>query len=158
MIRRSSIENFYKETNASLPEGISRELGHFNVFETEKLLLKETGDTTMPYSRRDYYKISLIQGKNRAEYADKVIDIRENALLFATPRIPYHYIPQDGKQAGHFCIFTADFLSRSKTGIVLDELPIFRPGEYPIFQLGREETAELEDIFRKMHREMNGGY
>jgi hypothetical protein len=40
----------------------------------------------MPYNRRSYYKISLIIGKNRAEYANKIFDIEENALLFATPK------------------------------------------------------------------------
>ena len=60
-----------------------------------KLCDKTTGNRIMPYSRRDYYKISWIRGKSRAEYADKVIDIRENALLFATPKIPYHWLPED---------------------------------------------------------------
>jgi AraC-like DNA-binding protein len=112
----------------------------------------------MPYSRRAFYKISLIKGRNRAEYADKVVDIQESALLFATPKIPYHWLPQDSNQSGLFCIFTGDFLSKNKTGIVVDELPIFRPGALPIFQLSGEETAELEYIFRKMHREIASDY
>src|SRR6266480_4019763 len=106
MISKTSIDTFYQRTTVSLPEGITREIGHFNVFETEKLYDKATGKRLMPYSRRDYYKISLIRGKNRAEYADKVIDIEENALLFATPKIPYRWVPQDADQQGFFCIFT----------------------------------------------------
>ena len=47
----------------------------------------------MPYSRRVYYKISWLRGKSMAEFADTVIDIKENALLFATPKIPYHWLP-----------------------------------------------------------------
>lgn len=157
MIKKDSIEDFYQRVSAQLPDGIIKETGHFNVFETEKLFDKKTGARIMPYSRRDYYKISLIQGRNRAEYADKVIDIRENALLFATPRIPYHYIPEDNNQRGLFCIFTADFL-RNKTGVIVDELPIFQPGALPIFQLTPEQTGELEYIFRKMHREIATDY
>jgi len=157
-IKKKSIADFYQEVTANLPEGILREVGHFNIFEIETLFDKKTGTRFMPYSRRDYYKISLIQGHNKAEYADKVIDIRESALLFATPRIPYHWLPQDDNQSGQFCIFTADFLSKSKTGIVPDELPIFQPGVLPVFQLGKEEVKELEYIFRKMHREMGTDY
>jgi AraC-like DNA-binding protein len=112
----------------------------------------------MPYNRRDYYKISLISGKNRAEYADKVIDIEKNALLFATPRIPYHYLPLDDRQAGYFCIFTSEFLIQNKSGVMLDELPIFRPGGYPIFQLSDEDAAELTSIFRKMYKELSSDY
>jgi len=153
-----SIDDFYRKATEKLPEGITKEIGHFNVFETEKLFDKKTGNRIMPYSRRAYYKISLIKGRNRAEYADKIIDIPESALLFATPRIPYHWLPQDSNQSGFFCIFTADFLSRSKVGVVLDELPIFQPGELPVFQLSATATEELEYIFRKMYKEINSDY
>ena len=158
MTAATSLEKFYEEASVKLPEGIAKEIGHFNVFETEKLFDKKTGARTMPYNRRAYYKISLIQGRNRAEYADKTIDIEENALLFATPKIPYHYVPQDGNQRGMFCIFTGDFLSKNKAGITLDELPIFKPGELPVFQLNQEEVVELEYIFKKMQRELAGDY
>lgn len=152
MIGKESIEDFYQHITAKLPEKINKEIGHFNIFETEKLFDKKTGSRTMPYSRREYHKISLIKGRNRAEYADKVIDISKSALLFATPKIPYHWLPQDDKQSGLFCIFTADFLPK------LDDLPIFQPGELPIFQLSKEETKELEYIFRKMYKEMGTDY
>lgn len=158
MIKPTSIDDFYKKLSDKMPEGITREIGHFNVFEMEKLFDKVTGNRIMPYNRRAFYKVSLIKGKNRAEYADKVIEIQENALLFATPRIPYHYVPQGGNQKGMFCIFTADFLSSNKSGISLDELPIFRPGEVPIFELSAEQLAELEYIFRKMFKEMASDY
>jgi AraC family transcriptional activator of pobA len=158
MIKNSSIEDFYQKATAKLPEGITKEVGHFNVFETETLYDKKNGTRIMPYSRRAYYKISLIKGRNRAEYADKVIDIKENALLFATPRIPYHWVPQDDNQYGLFCIFTPDFLAKNKVGIVLDDLPIFKPGELPVFQLSAEETKELELIFRKMQKELATDY
>ena len=154
----NSIEDFYKRATASLPEGITKEIGHFNVFEIEKLFDRKTGTRIMPYSRRAYYKISLIQGKSRAEYADKVIDIPQSALLFATPKIPYHWIPQDDNQSGLFCIFTGDFLSQNRAGIILDDLPIFRPGELPVFQITPEQSKELEYIFRKMHKELQTDY
>ena len=61
-------------------------------------------------------------------------------------------------QSGLFCIFTADFLSKNKAGIILDDLPIFQPGQLPIFQLAEEEAKELEYIFRKMFKEMRTDY
>ncbi|WP_298738743.1 AraC family transcriptional regulator [uncultured Chitinophaga sp.] len=158
MIKTNSIEDFYRQHSDKMPEGIAREIGHFNVFETEKMYDKVTGNRIMPYNRRAYYKISFINGRNRAEYADKVIEIKKNALLFATPRIPYRYIPLDTNQQGMFCIFTADFLSANKSGISLDELPIFRPGEVPVFELTAEHATELEYIFRKMLKEMAADY
>jgi AraC family transcriptional activator of pobA len=158
MITNTSIAEFYQQVTAKLPEGITKEIGHFNIFETETLFDKKTGTRIMPYSRRAYYKISLIRGKNRAEYADKVIEIKESALLFATPKIPYHWVPEDDNQSGLFCIFTAEFLSKNKVGITLDDLPIFQPGTLPVFQLSKAETDELEYLFRKMYKEMESDY
>ncbi len=75
MTDHTSLNDFYKRNAAPLPEGIEKEIGHFNVFETEKLFDKNTGTRIMPYSRRGYYKISWMRGQSRAEYADKIIDI-----------------------------------------------------------------------------------
>lgn len=158
MINQASLDDFYKENEIPLPEGITREIGHFNVFDTEKLFYAKTGNREMLYSRRAYYKISWIRGKSRAEYADKTIDIQENALLFATPKIPYHWIPETNHQTGMFCIFTADFLASRKSGVLLDELPIFQPGQVPVFPLAAPEVQEIEYIFRKMHKELLADY
>jgi hypothetical protein len=81
----------------------------------------------MPYNRRTYYKISLIKGRNKVEYADKTVDINAYGVLFATPKIPYKYTSLDQNQEGHFCIFTKDFLDKTKSGLVIDDLPIFKP-------------------------------
>lgn len=154
----TSLDDFYKRNGAPLPEGITREIGHFNVFEIEKLFNKNDGTRIMPYSRRAYYKISWLRGRSRAEYADKIIDVQGSALLFATPKIPYHWVPVDEDQTGMFCIFTPDFFLRGKSGVILDELPIFQPGCTPVFQLSAEEITEIEYIFRKIYREMGTDY
>lgn len=153
-----SVEEFYKSINVPIPEGFRKEIGHFNVFEIDDFIRGLREKNVMLYNRRAYYKISLIIGKNRAEYADKVIDIEHNALLFATPQIPYHYVPQDTNQKGFFCVFTPEFLIKSKSGVNIDELPIFRPDGYPVFQLSDENVEELLDIFKKMHREIASDY
>ncbi|MGZ3750005.1 MAG: helix-turn-helix domain-containing protein [Mucilaginibacter sp.] len=154
----TSLEEFYRETSSLIPEGINKEIGHFNVFKIDDLMARTSKKNAMPYNRRAYYKISMIFGKNKAEYADKVIDIEKNALLFATPRIPYHYVPQDENQSGYFCIFTDEFLIQTKSGVVLDDLPLFQPGGYPIFQLTDEAAEDITFIFKKMYKELSSDY
>jgi AraC-like DNA-binding protein len=164
----TTLEEFYRQVapgmeggmESLLPGGITREIGHFNVFDMEDLirLNKDREKPIMPYNKRAYYKISLINGRNRAEYANKVIDIERHALLFGTPKVPYNWVPLDMDQSGSFCVFTEEFLVHSKTGVVLDELPIFRAGGYPVFQLAEEDTQEIGSIFRKMHRELSSDY
>jgi AraC family transcriptional regulator, transcriptional activator of pobA len=154
----TTLEEFYKETAAFIPEGINKEIGHFNVFKIDELMAHLRKKGAMPYNRRAYYKISLISGRNQAEYADKVVDIEKNALLFATPKIPYHWLPMDDHQHGYFCIFTHEFLIQTKSGVVLDDLPIFRPGGYPIFQLSDQESNDISFIFSKMYKELSSDY
>lgn len=164
-MKTTSLKEFYEEINSFtdkamndlLPNEIRREIGHFNVFDIKELYGDAQSKPAMPYDRRAYYKISLINGRNRAEYADKVIEIKKHALLFATPNIPYHWLPQEPDQLGHFCVFTDEFLLPSNYG-TLDELPIFRAGGYPVFQLTEEEASELESIFQKMHKELSSNY
>jgi AraC-like DNA-binding protein len=161
-----SLDSFYQditegtttESSSLLPNDIKKEIGHFNVFDIKELFERLKDKPAMPYDRRAYYKISLIKGKNRAEYADKIIEIEKQGLLFATPKIPYNYVPQDTNQSGQFCVFTAEFLSKNKSGIELDGLPIFAADGYPIFQLSDDEVIEAELIFNKIQKEINSDY
>ena len=162
----ASLQDFYREMGFAndnqlatiLPTGINKEIGHFNVFSIASVRKKVKETKVMPYNRRTYYKISLINGHNRAEYADKAIDIKKHGLLFASPKVPYNYIPQDEQQSGYFCIFTSEFLTSSRTGILLDDLPIFKAGGYPVFQLDDNQVKELEHLFEKMFREIASDY
>lgn len=164
--RSTSLDDFYREAaqftgkdiNTLLPPGIHKDVGHFNIFDIAQTIEEVKRRSVMPYNRRAYYKISLIRGRNRAEYADKVIDIADNALLFATPRVPYNWVPLDPQQAGSFCVFTDEFMLRNKSGVVLDELPIFRAGGYPVFRISHEEAEALAAIFRKMQQEIVSDY
>jgi AraC-like DNA-binding protein len=153
-----TLESFYKDTAILFPNGIDKEIGHFNVFRIDDFISRDGRKGAMPYDRRAYYKISLIKGRNRVEYADKVIDIPEQALLFATPKIPYNYQPLDGDQGGYFCIFTDEFMTPAKSGVILEDLPLFQPGGYPIFQLSAQESEDLMGLFRKIFTDLASDY
>lgn len=74
-MKTATIEEFYEEPVTLIPEGISKEIGHFNVFSIADIAVNFKIKPFMPNNRRAYYKISLMIGKNRVEYGDKVIDI-----------------------------------------------------------------------------------
>lgn len=161
-----SIKEFYKEIfngnsgqlDYFLESNGSNDLGHFNVFDIVKFYFSDNKKSKMTYNRRLYYKISLIKGKNLVEYADKTVLIKKQGILFATPKIPYRYTPQVKKQSGFFCVFTKDFLSKSKTGLLIDELPIYQPNSDFIYQLNDEQYLEMEVIFKKMDAELSSNY
>lgn len=141
-----------------LSENIHKDIGHFNVFDISEICRPDKLGTEMPYNRRTYYKISLIKGQNKVEYADKTIQISECAVLFASPKIPYSYSNIGTEQAGHFCVFTKDFLPASKIGYELDNLPIFTPNSDFVFEISTEQFHEFEVVFQKMHMEINSDY
>jgi AraC-like DNA-binding protein len=153
-MKTTTLDDFYSEINL-VPEGISRELGHFNLFDFETLA--KTSPGVMPYNRREYYKISLIRGRYRAEYADKTIAIADRALVFATPRIPYRWIPLD-EPSGQFCIFTAEFMNPAKSGLTVDALPLFQPGGFPVFPLNEAQEEEASSIFGRMRTALSSEY
>jgi AraC family transcriptional regulator, transcriptional activator of pobA len=161
-----SIREFYKEifgdSNSKLDYFLdsksSNDLGHFNVFDTKKFYYSGNKKSEMAYNRRLYYKISLIKGKNLVEYADKTVMIEKQGILFATPKIPYRYTPQNKKQSGFFCVFTKEFLSKSKIGLLIDDLPIYQHNSDFVYQLNDEQYLEMETIFKKMDAELSSDY
>jgi AraC family transcriptional regulator, transcriptional activator of pobA len=161
-----SIKEFYKEIigeNGSqldifLETNSSNNLGHFNVFDIKKFYFSGAKQSEMTYNRRLYYKISLIKGENLVEFAGKRVLIDKQGILFATPKIPYRYIPQSKAQSGFFCVFTKEFLSKSKTGILLDNLPIYKPSSDFVYHLSDEQYFEMEMIFKKMDTELSSDY
>lgn len=86
MEKIESIEEFYKRKFDWMPDNIKNEIGHFNVFMHEPVELGKT--KTLPYKRRDFYKIMLVVGDIDMLYADKVISIEKQALFFSNPQIP----------------------------------------------------------------------
>ena len=165
-IAHSSLEDFYREMTAKLgknledifPKGLHKDIGHFNVFDIAQTIERVKTTSEMPYNRRKYYKISLIRGNNRAEYADKVISIKRNALLFATPKVPYHWIPEDNEQSGSFCVFTEDFLIKDRSYNGLENLPIFQPGGIPVFEIDDELADEIGLLFKNIKKEIDSDY
>lgn len=155
MDKAQTLEEFYYEKLNFVPIDLKKEVGHFNVFRLDDYV--GSCAKSMPYSRKYFFKISLIIGKNIYHYADKSIEIKKNALMFANPQIPYNWEPIDDEQTGFFCIFNEiffqDFLKRK-----LSDYPVFKPDGNPIYFLSDEQVKTVSDIFLKMFIEMQSDY
>lgn len=148
-----NIEDFYKQKLNWVPDSIKKEVGHFNVFRLEPFV--GSNAKPIPYSRRDYFKISLIRGHNKVHYADKVIETKERALLFANPQVPYNWEEIDKIQSGYFCVFTESFFQQFGN---LNKYEVFQPGETPIFELSDTQAKEISEIYERMFEEINSKY
>lgn len=153
MEKLQSIEEFYKEKISWMPDSLKKEIGHFNVFKLDEYVGRTC--KPFPYSRKDYFKISFIIGKNRVHYADKVIEIEHQALLFANPKIPYNWEQLDDNQSGFFCVFTEAFFYQFGN---LKDYPVFKPNATPIFSILDKDIEAVTTIYLKMFEEIRSGY
>lgn len=153
MNKVETIEDFYQEKLNWMPDSLKKEIGHFNVFRLDDFV--GCSAKPIPYSRKDYFKISLIKGKNRVHYADKVIEIEKQVLLFANPYIPYNWEQLEEQQTGYFCVFTEAFFHQFGN---LKEYPVFKPGGFPIFSLNDEQYEKISIIYKRMFEEIKSEY
>ena len=66
---------FYESKYNFMPGNLHKEIGHFNVFRLDPHVGKDAKPA--PYRRRDYYKITLVNGNGKFLYADKEIEIQK---------------------------------------------------------------------------------
>ena len=109
---------------------------------------KEFARKTVPYNRRDFYKISLTLGTGRLLYADKGVEINKPALIFSNPLIPYAWETISEQQEGFFCLFTEDFLKENDHNLVLQDAPLFKIGADPVFFIKEEQLNYISTIFQ----------
>ncbi|KIO75103.1 transcriptional regulator [Pedobacter lusitanus] len=150
-----SVEEFYTRVPKANPLGLTMDnagSGHFNVFS------RANCSPLTPYSRRDFYKVSLIIGTGKIHYADKWIYIDRPALLFSNPVIPYSWEAESALQDGWFCLFTEAFIHTGERKESLQDSPLFKIGSNPVFFINDTQLKEISELFIKMTKEISSDY
>lgn len=153
MEKVETIEEMYQRKFEWLPENIRNEIGHFNIFRLEPII--EGKPSSIPYKRRDYYKIMLVVGNSQVHYADKVIEVKKQALSFSNPQIPYKWEHLDSVRSGAYCIFNQHFFHQFGN---LNQYEVFQPNGTHIFELTDEQVAKVSAIYERMFEEINSDY
>jgi AraC family transcriptional activator of pobA len=144
------LEEFYD--HASKPIDVPyNSRGHFNIIRVEDLQLSESKPVS--FTRRSYFKVSLVSGHSRIHYADQTMEVTESALVFTNPMIPYFWEPIDSKQTGLICIFTEDFFAGTAS---IADYPIFHSPAQGVVGLSADQLPFFHDIFVKMQQELLG--
>jgi AraC family transcriptional activator of pobA len=155
MATTETLEDFYLQKFNWMPDNLSQDIGHFNVFRTEDCYMP--GAKPVVYSRRDFYKVSLFRGKGVVHYADKSIEMDGSALVFFNPFVPYTFENLNDTHSGRFCIYKESFFTETMRGSI-HELPMFAPGANPVYVLNSEQDAYVFAMFEKMLAEINSDY
>ncbi|WP_128545446.1 helix-turn-helix domain-containing protein [Larkinella soli] len=153
MERTERLEDFYQHKLNWMPDNLKKEIGHFNVFRIDDFV--GCNARPIPYSRKDFFKISFLVGRNRMHYADKVVEIDRQGLLFANPHIPYAWEPLQEEQTGYFCIFTSAFFDQFGA---LKDYPVFQPGGTPVFLLTDVQAGHVGRLFERMLEEIDSEF
>ena len=153
MRKIETIEEFYKRKFDWIPDNLRHEIGHFNIFKLEPFV--EGKPVSLPYKRRDFYKIMLVMGNSQVHYADKVFEVQKQALSFSNPQIPYKWEHLDTIRSGAYCIFNQHFFHQFGN---LNQYGIFQPNGTHIFELTDEQVSKLSSIYDRMFEEINSDY
>jgi AraC family transcriptional regulator, transcriptional activator of pobA len=155
MARTETLEDFYRQKMNWLPDNLKQDIGHFNVFKVEDCVGQVK--TPVAYTRRDYYKISLMQGPYVYHYADKSLEVTGSTLIFFNPNVPYTFEPLTDDPKGYFCIFKEAFFTERIRGGIKD-LPMFIAGNKPSYGLNDSQDVFVAQIFEKMIEEIKSDY
>lgn len=155
MAKTETLEEFYQKKLNWLPDNLKQDIGHFNVFRMEDCIGE--GKAPIEYSRREFYKVSLIRGKNVYHYSDKSVEVAGATLIFFSPNIPYTWQPLSDDTSGFFCIFKEAFFTEKLRGGI-SEFPMFATGAKPAYFLDKKQDKHVSDIYRKMLDEIGSDY
>ncbi|MFN3847988.1 MAG: helix-turn-helix domain-containing protein [Spirosomataceae bacterium] len=145
-----SLEDFYKRKFHWIPENLSKDIGHVNVFR-----LPHPANKPVPYRRRDFFKVTLCRGNSRIHYADKVFSFEKQALVFSNPFIPYKWEHIETEVSGFYVIFNANFFNQFGT---LIQYEVFQPVGTHVFELDDVQFEYLCGIFGKIETELSSEY
>jgi AraC-like DNA-binding protein len=153
MEKSESLEDFYKRKFNWLPEDFKRDFGHFNMFRLEPYYDGKV--KSIPYRRRDFFKVMLVKGQSQVHYADRVYEVKKQALSFSNPMVPYKWDNNHVKLEGVYCIYNPHFFA----GYVdIQKYEVFQPNGVHVFELTDEEVEQVSAIFDQMNQEFQSEY
>lgn len=146
-----TIQQYYELTCRQLPLDLQRGNGltrHFNVFHRSSCF------GTLPFRRRDYYKISLCHGK-AVLYTEKgEVCINKPALLFSSPFVKFGWKNISEDQAGYVCVFNEVFVTPDIRMELKRLAHLFENDIYSFVELTDQEF----DLFHHYFKVMAGEY
>jgi AraC family transcriptional regulator, transcriptional activator of pobA len=153
MDKTESLQDFYKRKLGQAPGVFTSEIGHFNLFRLQPYV--DGNPTNIPYRRRDFYKIMLVKGHSEVHYADRITEVKKQALTFSNPQIPYKWEHLDKIREGVYCIFNQQLFHQYGQ---LNQYEVFQPNGIHLFELSDDQAATVADIFNRIEKEFNSEY
>lgn len=157
VVRKQTIAEFSSSAPID-PSDENSSAGHFVAVRLDEFSADSVAATAV-YTRKDFYKISLITGHASYHYQGRshLIAPGDCALVFTNAEVPYKWEVHSGHCSGYSCMFTADFLPLHTHR---------RPGDWAVFDayspsvynLDPQQQLEFTQLFKKMLAEQSSTY
>jgi AraC family transcriptional activator of pobA len=154
MIETETLRDFYSRIQGDTGNLLATNTGqgHFNMFR------RAASHQQTPFIRRDYYKITLVDGQGTIHYADRSVAIDGPALVFSGVAEPSSCEAVSARQDGWVCLFSPEFMASGHHQSALQDYPYFHPNGEHIITLNDEQYLSYLEIFEKMAGEIAAAY
>jgi len=131
--------------------------GHFSAVRLDDFTKESLAATTV-YSRKDFYKISLVTGNATYYYQGKeyTVNTGEWLLIFTNRDVPYRWHVEEAC-CGYACMFTDDFMPLH-TYIRPTDWTVFNTTTQSVFKLDKKNKDFFSNLFEDMLAEQASNY
>jgi AraC family transcriptional regulator, transcriptional activator of pobA len=118
----------------------------------------ETDVHPLPTYDRDFYKISVLNGKSNINYAGRSIMVDGPYLFFGNPHIRYSSELLSPGLTGFSCLFREEFLVSNERSENIPGSSLFKIGGTPVLPLTAQQFESISTIYKKMLADQNSDY
>lgn len=150
MAARETINEFYLKNYRAEPPAAQFYAGRME---------EHSHKSSMPFNRREFYKISLLmEGQGTLIYPNRKIPVKEIAVVFSNPMIPYAYESISSGEKGFFCLFPEEFVNNQLKVSSLSQSPLFKVGGNPVLFPDLASTTIIRNSFELLLSENASSY
>ncbi|UII19027.1 helix-turn-helix domain-containing protein [Fulvivirga ligni] len=128
-------------------------MGDFSVSEIGPY--NEEVNVDKPAKQSGSYKVLVLQGAGSIHYADRVMKVPGQVLIFSNPLAPYDECHFERAQNGYSATFNNEFFYEYGS---LNKYPVFQPMGNHVFELSKDQLDWVISRFLKMNDEIQGSY
>lgn len=153
MQKTETLELFYQDKFKQDVSELSPDRMNFNLFRFEDCAT----NATIQYRRRDYFKVTFLNGDYRIHYGDKSLSGSGSTLGFFNPDVPYTVELLSAETKGYFFIFKEIYVNDFfRSGV--RSLPLFTLAHKPIYSLDSAQNKVVSRLFKRMKKEFASDY
>jgi len=155
MEKAETLQEYYRRTNKIMPKDLEYDNApthHFNILKRSNCF------SSLPYQRRDYYKICLLKDPLRLHTENAVLEMDKPCIIFSNPRQKYGWESSVSPGDGYICLFNEAYISSDIKAILTKFYALFEEQDYPFVFLSNTEYDLFLTYFRQLEMEYNSDF